>query len=146
MDFVRPAINTVPTETHEYMNKFIRTEINRQNAFINDGKAQVENFLAKYEGKIPLDPLYKDYIEQLEQNSLELEQKIKDLESGKEPDFQYINSLLSTMTQVATASPESYQQLQGRLEEIQNETDRIYNQEIPALINEYERLIAKNRR
>lgn len=137
---IQPNINVVETETEEFMNKFIRNELDKQNRLINDGKARDEKFFAKFNGKVPLDPLYKEYIDQLELKNSDLQNKIDSLLLGNEPDYEYINNLIKTMSQVSEITPENYNKLQKKIENIQSETNKILNEEIPALIAEYERV------
>ena len=148
MEFFPPH-NSLPKETEKEINHSIDVAITRQQEAQNKPQSDLEKFYSniKSQSKVPLDPLFQDYIQQIMDDNIYWTQKLEDIKSNQQTmvDYEIVHSLIQTISNAAAEAPREYRQLSSSLPKMEEETTQIYEQEIPQLLKEFTELTMLHR-
>lgn len=135
-----PTYNDATAETEKQVNESISLEIKKQKKVISEAQVPFDDFYSQYRDQIPLDPLFKEHMECLLEESDKYTHKIEELQQTGKCDEDDIHSILNEISAAERASPEQFKILSDSIDKMQEETERIYAEEIPKLISKYEEL------
>ena len=113
-------------ETEKEINHSIDVAITRQQEAQNKPQSDLEKFYSniKRQSKVPLDPLFQDYIQQIMDDNIYWTQKFEDIKSNQQTmvDYEIVHSLIQTISNAAAEAPREYRQLSSSLPKMEEET------------------------
>ena len=140
MEQFLPSVNTISSETETEINRAVDAEMNRRRQLKKDSEQPIDSLYQEFQDKFPLDPLFKTHIESLIEENKKYTQWIEHLNNGGDKADEWAMELKNAISQAAKANPEKYNILASDLDKMQEETRRIYEEDIPALIQQFDEL------
>jgi len=128
---------TVLSESEQKIQEEIEDEIKIRDKFLQDIENRKAEVKEKLSGKIPADPMIRDYFKQGIDKIQRLEKQLEDLEAGK------IDQLLIQNLKTQLQKSPTYES-NGSIVQIMQETEYIYEKEIPELLIKYNKVLEKN--
>ena len=128
---------TVLSECEQKIQEEIEDEIKIRDKFLQDIENRKAEVKEKLSGKIPADPMIRDYFKQGIDKIQRLEKQLEDLEAGR------IDQLLIQNLKTQLQKSPTYES-NGSIVQIMQETEYIYEKEIPELLIKYNKALEKN--
>ena len=141
MERLLPEVKSFSCETENEINTSISRENEKQKLSVREANSALDSLYTKYQDEIPLDPMFKDHIENLMEQTQYWTQKLRLLKQNQAPGYETIHTLFTMHSDIIQSCPKQFEQLSEELTNLESETKHIYEEEIPKLIEEYDNII-----